>query len=78
VPVGDVESWLAESRAVAETTAYSPEVLAFLRSLPPARDAETPTLTLSAEYLKAGERASALRLNAAGTRLARLVEQLSD
>lgn len=78
IPTGDVETWLTESRALAETIAYAPEVLAFVRSLPPAPGLETPTLRLSEDYLAAGERASARRLHAAGVRLADVVRRVSE
>jgi len=78
VPNGDVETWLTESRQIAETVAYAPEVLAFVRSLPPAPGFETPTLRLSEDYLAAGERASARRLHAAGVRLAGAVRHVFE
>ena len=78
IPAGDIETWLTESRTTAETLAYTPEVLAFVRSLPAAPGEETPTLRLSDEYLAAGERAAARRLHAAGMRLADVVRQVAD
>ncbi|MBA3314010.1 MAG: S1/P1 nuclease [Planctomycetaceae bacterium] len=73
---GDVETWLSESRELAENAAYTSEVLAFVRSLPPAPGEATPRLVLSEEYLEYGRKASARRLNAAGARLAKLLGRL--
>lgn len=76
VPDRDVAAWLAESRELAVSVAYTPAVLAHVRALPPAAGEATPELALDEEYLAAGRKSSARRVTAAGFRLGDLLDRL--
>ncbi len=66
---GTVEDWIAESRELARTSTYSPEILEALQ-----RPGEIPPVRLSENYLNEAGSIARTRIVAAGLRLAVLLE----
>lgn len=74
----DETVWLAESRALAQSAVYSPEVIGYLRVQKPTVDRRgPPPLRLSEEYLTNGVRISTERVVQAGFRLGAVLESVT-
>jgi len=74
----DEPRWLDESRQLAESTVYAPEVLSYLRVIKPRSENYTPPpLRLSEEYLTTGVRVSTARVVQAGYRLGAVLQEFT-
>jgi hypothetical protein len=74
----DEAVWLNESRQLAESAVYSPEVLGYLRIQETrAGDQPPPPLRLSEDYLGAGVGIATGRVQQAGFRLAAVLDQIA-
>jgi hypothetical protein len=77
IEVLDEKVWLNESRQLAQSAVYSPEVLAYLRVQAARMDNQPPPpLRLSEEYLSTGVGIATRRVTQAGYRLAAVLRQV--
>jgi hypothetical protein len=74
----DEETWLNESRELAAGFTYSPELLAYLRSVEMEGGTDLKPFEFSDEYLKAGGKICDKRVVQAGFRLAAVLKQIVD
>ncbi len=74
----DEQTWLEESRRLAQSAVYAPEVIGYLRVQTMCADGRGPLpLRLSEEYLTTGVRISTDRVVQAGFRLGAVLEQVA-
>jgi hypothetical protein len=72
----DEKTWLDESHALAESTAYDSEVTGYLRGY--INEKEAPPIHLTERYLKEGGRVAELRVVEAGYRLGAVLKQIAE